>query len=163
MKPGWFAHPVQSALVAATWLLLQQSAAVPQLITAAVLALLLPRLLHGFTGRPVRPKAWGTALRLFFVVLRDIIVSNLTVARLVLSPWAKPQPAWVPVPLDIRDPRAVTLLATIITTTPGTVSCMIDEAGHQILVHALDGSAGAAAIAADIKARYEAPLKEIFE
>jgi multisubunit Na+/H+ antiporter MnhE subunit len=30
-------------------------------------------------------------------------------------------------------------------------------------VHALDGSAGAAAIAADIKARYEAPLKEIFE
>ena len=28
MKPGWFAHPVQSALIAGTWLLLQQSAAV---------------------------------------------------------------------------------------------------------------------------------------
>jgi multicomponent K+:H+ antiporter subunit E len=67
------------------------------------------------------------------------------------------------VDLDIRDPRAVTLLATIITTTPGTVSCVVDEAAQRILVHALDGSAGAAAIAADIKARYEAPLKEIFE
>jgi multicomponent K+:H+ antiporter subunit E len=163
VKPGWFAHPVQSALIAGTWLLLQQSVAVPQLITAAVLALVLPRLLHGFTGSPRSPKAWGTAVRLFFVVLRDIVVSNVTVARLVLSPWARPQPAWVPVDLDIRDPRAVTLLATIITTTPGTVSCTVDEVAHRILVHALDGSAGAAAIAADIKARYEAPLKEIFE
>lgn len=163
MKPGWFAHPVQSALIAATWLLLQQSVALPQLITAAVLALLLPRLLHGFTGVPPHPKAWATALRLTAVVLRDIVVSNLVVARLVLSPWARPQPAWVPLDLDLRDPRAVTLLATIITTTPGTVSCVIDEAAHRIWVHALDGSAGADAIAADIKARYEAPLKEIFE
>ena len=97
------------------------------------------------------------------VVLRDILVSNLVVARLVLSPSARPQPAWVPVPLDIRHPGAITLLATIITTTPGTVSCVVDEAAHRILVHALDGSAGAEAIAADIKARYEAPLKEIFE
>ena len=163
MKHGWLAHPVQSALIAATWLLLQQSLAVPQLVTAAALALVLPRLLHGFIGLPARPKAWGVALRLFFVVLRDILVSNLVVARLVLLPSARPQPAWVPVPLDIRHPGAITLLATIITTTPGTVSCVVDEATHRILVHALDGSAGAEAIAADIKARYEAPLKEIFE
>ena len=58
---------------------------------------------------------------------------------------------------------AVALLATIITNTPGTVSCVVDEKGHCILVHALDGSAGADTIAADIKARYEAPLKEMFE
>lgn len=163
MKPGWWDHPVQSALIAGTWLLLQQSAALPQLITATVLALVLPRLLHGFIGAPARPKAWGVALRLFFVVLRDILVSNIVVARLVLLPGARPQPVWVPVPLTLRDPMGITLLATIITTTPGTVSCVVDEAGHRILVHALDGSAGAAAIAADIQARYEAPLKEIFE
>ena len=163
MKPGWFAHPVMSSAVAVTWLLLQQSLAVPQLITAALLGLLLPRLVHGFTGTRRAPRALGTALRLALVVLRDIVVSNITVARLVLSPRARPVPAWVPIELELRDPRAVTLLATIITTTPGTVSCVVDEAHHRLLVHALDGSAGADAIAADIKARYEAPLKEIFE
>lgn len=163
MKRGWFKRPVLSVLIAASWLLLQQSVALPQLIAAALLALLLPRLLLGFIGTPPPPRAWGKALRLFFVVLGDIVAANVAVARLVLSPWARPQPVWVPVDLDIRDPRAVTLLATIITTTPGTVSCVVDEAAQRILVHALDGSAGAAAIAADIKARYEAPLKEIFE
>jgi multicomponent K+:H+ antiporter subunit E len=163
MKRGWFAHPVQSTLIAACWLLLQQSLVLPQLITAAVLALGLPRLLDGFIGGPSHPNAWGAAARLFVVVLRDIIVSNVVVARLVLSPTARPQPAWVPVALDLHHAVGITLLATIITNTPGTVSCVVDEAGRRILVHALDGSAGPEAIAADIKARYERPLMEIFQ
>lgn len=161
MKPGWFSHPVISVLMAASWLLLQQSVAVPQLITAAVLALVLPRLLHGFLGPPSRPQAFVTSVRLVLLVVWDIVVANLTVARIVLSPWSRPQPAWVPVALDAQSPTAITLLAAIITMTPGTVSCVVDDQQHVILVHALD-CADPAALAADIKARYEAPLKEIF-
>jgi multicomponent K+:H+ antiporter subunit E len=99
-------------------------------------------------------------LRFTAVVLWDIVVSNLTVARIVLSPRAVPRPAWVRVPLDIRHPNAVVLLATVITTTPGTVSCVVDEERHEILVHALDCD-DADAMAAQIKQRYERPLLEI--
>lgn len=163
MKPaGAWPHPVLSALLAAAWLLLQQSLAPPQLITAAVLGWALPRLLHGFLGPATRVHAWGAALRLAGVVLWDIVVSNFTVARLVLSPAARPQPAWVVVPLDIHHPVAISLFATIITTTPGTVSCDIDEAARQILVHALDCDDPVAA-ADQMKQRYERLLKEIFE
>lgn len=163
MKPlGAFPHPVMSALLAAAWLLLQQSLALPQLITAGLLGWALPRWLHGFLGPAVRVQRWGVALRFAWVVLYDIVVANLTVARLVLSPWSNPQPAWVWVPLDATHPTAITLLATVITTTPGTVSCDVDEAGRGILVHALDCRDPAAA-AADMKARYERPLMEIFE
>ena len=154
--------PLLSALLAAVWLLLQQSLAVPQLITAALLAWWLPRLLHGFLGRASRVHAWGTLLRLVGVVLHDIVVSNFQVAWLVLWPGARPRPAWVPVPLDLHEPAAISLFATIITTTPGTVSCVVDEAGRQILVHALNCSDPAAA-ATQMKQRYERPLKEIFE
>lgn len=160
-SPGWFARPVLSLLVAATWLLLQQSLAVPQLITAAVLALLLPRLLHGFLGPVTRLRAPGTVLRFTALVLWDIVVSNLTVARLVLDPRADPQPAWVPVPLALTHPTAITLLAAVITTTPGTVSCVVDEERREILVHALDCT-DPAGLAAQMKQRYEAPLLEIF-
>ena len=160
-KVGWLSHPVISVLMAAAWLLLQQSVAVPQLITAAVLALVVPRLLHGFLGPAIHPRSFGTSVRLILLVLWDIVVANLTVARIVLSPTSNPQPAWVPVPLDAQSPTAITLLAAIITMTPGTVSCVVDDERRVILVHALDCQ-DVAALAADIKARYEAPLKEIF-
>ncbi len=163
MKPvAAFPHPLLSALLAAAWLLLQQSLAPPQLITAALLGWWLPRLLHGFLGPVTRVHAWGTVLRLTAVVLWDIVLSNFTVARLVLWPGARPQPDWVVVPLDIHHPTAISLFATIITTTPGTVSCVVDEAARQILVHALDCDDPVAA-AAQMKQRYEQPLKEIFE
>lgn len=164
MKPGagWFSHPVLSLLLAAAWLLLQRSLAPAQLLTAALLALLVPRLVHGFLGPGVRLRAVGAALRLAGVVLWDILVSNLVVARLVLDPSARPRPAWVPVPLALTHPTAVSLLASIVTTTPGTVSCVVDEERREILVHALD-CADPGALAADIQRRYEAPLREIFE
>lgn len=163
MKPrtAW-PHPLMSALVAAAWLLLNQSLAPAQLITAALLAWWLPRLLHGFLGPAAQVHAWGTLARLMVTVLWDIVVSNFIVARLVLSPSARPQPLWVPVPLDLQHPLAVSLLATIITTTPGTVSCIVDLAGRQILVHALDGT-DPVAMAQQMKQRYEQPLREIFE
>ena len=47
-RGGWWPHPVLSALLAAAWLLLQQSLALPQLIAAAVFAFGVPRLVRGF-------------------------------------------------------------------------------------------------------------------
>ncbi|MDH5538595.1 MAG: Na+/H+ antiporter subunit E, partial [Rhizobacter sp.] len=116
----------------------------------------------GFLGPGVRLHAIGTILRFAGVVLWDIVMSNVTVARIVLNPASRPQPAWVPVPLVLTHPTAITLMATIITTTPGTVSCVVDDERHEILVHALD-CADPAALAAEIKQRYEVPLREIFE
>ena len=159
---GWLPHPLLSLLLAALWLLLQQSLAVPQLITAVVLGWLVPRLVAGFLGPASRLHRPALALRFTAVVLWDIVVSNLTVARLVLDPRARPQPAWVKVPLDTQHPLVVTLLATVITTTPGTVSCVIDEAGGFIIVHALDCDDAEAAARA-MKDRYEAPLRAILE
>lgn len=159
-SPGWFAHPVLSGLLAAAWLLLQQSTALPQLITAAMLGLGLPRLLHGFIGARTLPRKPMVALRFAGIVLWDIVISNLTVARIVLSPHSNPHPAWVRIPLEIRDPNAIVLLATVITTTPGTVSCVVDDERHEILVHALDCD-DPEAMAKQIKQRYEQPLKEI--
>lgn len=159
---GWLPHPVLSLLLAATWLMLQQSLALPQLIAAAAIGVIVPRLVHGFLGPASGARRPGMALRLALVVLWDIVVSNFTVARIVLTPGSRPNPAWVRVPLELRHPRAVTLLATLITTTPGTVSCVVDDERHEILVHALDCD-DAPALAAQIRERYERPLKEIFE
>lgn len=157
----WLAHPWLSLVVAAGWLLLQGSLAPVHWIWAAVFGLVLPWAAHDFIGpaRRVRP-SWRM-LRLVLAVSWDIVVANVVVARLVLDPTRLPNPAWLRVRHGLDDPRAVVLLATIITTTPGTVSCVIEEERGEILVHALD-AADADAVAADIVQRYAAPLREIF-
>ncbi len=157
----WLAHPWLTALLALSWLLLQHSLAPVHLLSALLIGLAVPRLLHDFLP-PATPLKLAPAARLTGLVLWDIVISNITVARLVLGPMARPRPAWVPVPLALTHPTAISLLATIITTTPGTVSCTIDEQRHQILVHALD-CGDPAQMAADIKQRYELPLLTIFE
>lgn len=160
-KVPWFAHPWLSVLLAVSWLLLQHTLAPFHLISAVLIGLLLPRLLHNFLPATTTLR-FAPALHLALVVLWDIVVSNITVARLVLGPLSRPQPAWVRVPLALSHPTAISLLASIITTTPGTVSCLIDEERKHILVHALDCS-DPLQMAADIKARYENPLLAIFE
>jgi multicomponent K+:H+ antiporter subunit E len=54
-----------------------------------------------------------------------------------------------------------TILGSIITLTPGTVSIDIDRERRILHVHALDVE-DTAGLVSEIKTRYEAPLKEIF-
>ncbi|MDP3423481.1 MAG: Na+/H+ antiporter subunit E [Burkholderiaceae bacterium] len=158
----WLAHPALSLLLAASWLALSHSLAPVHLLSAALLGLVVPRLLHGFlTGLHTPPVAWGPAFMLTLVVVKDIVMSNLVVAKLVLGPLSAMKPAWLTVPLDTDHPHVNGLLAAIITTTPGTVSCVIHEERREILVHALNCD-DAQAMIDDMKARYEAPLMRIF-
>ncbi|MEO7850914.1 MAG: Na+/H+ antiporter subunit E [Rubrivivax sp.] len=167
MKPHngwgrWLPYPVVSVLIGTTWLLLQGSLSAANCLSAIVFALLLPLALRGFLGDAWPRRGAVAALRLLVVLLWDIVTANLNVAWLVLWPWSRPRPAWLVVPLELRSPRAKALLASIISITPGTVSCVIDEERALILVHALDCADPQAAVNG-IKARYEQPLLEIFE
>ncbi len=158
----WLPYPVMSVLIAATWLVLQGSVSASNVLTALVLAWLLPLVLGAFLGDAWPRRRAIVALRLLGVLLWDIVSANLSVAWLVLWPRAQARPAWLVVPLQLRSPRAIALLASIISITPGTVSCVVDEPRFEILVHALDCD-DAAAMIESIKSRYEQALLEIFE
>ena len=69
-------------------------------------------------------------------------------------------PAFVKVPLDVQGDFTVTALASIVSLTPGTVSADVSDERDYLLVHVLNVDDEAALIA-EIKTRYEAPLKEI--
>ena len=83
------------------------------------------------------------------------------IAKLVLGPTHKLHPKWFRVPLETQHEEVNTLLAMIITTTPGTVSAGIDQDRGDILVHALSAEDAEAEIQS-IKKRYEKPLMQIF-
>ena len=157
----WFAHPIASFFVLVVWLGLHSSLAPLHVVSGVLLAVVVPMLLTPALGDPVRIRRPGVALRLGAVVLWDIVVANLAVARRVLGPLARLQPGFIEVPVDLAHPDAVALLGSIIAITPGTVVADIDDARTRILVHVLDLE-DPAQLVAEIKRRYERPLKEIF-
>lgn len=156
----WFPHPLVSVIAGLSWLMLGHSLDAGSVIMALILAVLIPRLVSPFITKPPHI-AWLPAIRLFFVVLWDIIVCNLQVAKLVLGPMHNMHPKWFRVPLETQHEEVNTLLAMIITTTPGTVSAGIDQERGDILVHALSANDAEAEIQ-NIKDRYEKPLMQIF-
>ena len=156
-----FPTPLLSLTLFIAWLMLNGSASAGHVLLGAALAWALPLATQSFRPEQPRLKAWGVVLRLGLVVLRDIVMSNIDVARGVLGPEKALAPGFVWVPLTIRDPHGIIALAGIITMTPGTLTCAVAPDGGSILVHALHVD-DAEALVAEIKSRYEAPLKEIF-
>jgi len=156
----WLPHPFVSVIVALSWVMLAHSVDAASLVMAFLLATFIPRLIRPFITYTPNIE-WKAALKLFFVVLYDIVVSNIQVAKLVLGPIDRLQPKWFRVPLETQHEEVNTLLAMIITTTPGTVSAGIDQDRGDILVHALSTDDENAEIE-NIKARYEKPLMQIF-
>nr|WP_040331023.1 Na+/H+ antiporter subunit E [Acinetobacter rudis] len=153
-------HPFVSSLVTVSWLMLNHSLDPFDITVALLLGLIIPKLVQPFIIHTPKIQ-WSKAIMLILVVLKDIIISNIRVAKQVLGPMDNLHPKWYRVPLDTDHDYVNTLLAMIITTTPGTVTAGIDQERGDILVHALSCDDIEADIL-DIKTRYEAPLLEIF-
>ena len=144
------------------WPLLSQSWSLGPLALGAALALGIPWFTEVLRPEKAVLRAPAKIVRLVLVVLWDIVVANVEVARRILGPEAAIQPRFIWLPLTITDPHGIVALASIITLTPGTLSSELSDDRRHLLIHALNVDDEAALITG-IKARYEAPLLEIFE
>lgn len=155
-------HPYLSVTLALVWMLLVNQWAVGTLIFAIMVGIAVPLLTAPYWPTVARFKSPRRIPGFLAIVIWDIIKANITVAGIVLfTPRRALRPAWIPVPLDLRQPEAITALAATITLTPGTLSCDLSEDGRTLLVHCLHAP-DPAAVLDEIKTRYEARLKEIF-
>lgn len=106
-------------------------------------------------------KVW-LVIRFAGYFLWQLVLSNLRVTTEILTPAHTMRPAVVAVPLDITRPAAVTLLANLITLTPGTLSLDVSPSGETLYVHAMHVR-DAASFQREIKHGFERYIKEIFE
>lgn len=155
-------RPFFSLVLWISWLLAVGSVGVGSLLMGGVLALILPVLFQEFWPEAPALKSLGALIRYFWIVLFDIVVANLVVARLIVGPAKRLRPDWLEIPLEIEHPYAISILASTISLTPGTVSSNLSGDRKTLLVHSLDCPDPQEEIER-IKRRYETPLKEMFE
>ena len=158
-----FPHPYLTLLLVVVWQMLVNSVSLGSLVFGLILGLVVPLVTSAYWPDRPRLKNLPMIVEYILVVLWDILVANVVVARAILFKRnVDMRPAWVTIPLELRTPEAITVLAGTITMTPGTVSSEVSACGRALLVHCLDAS-DPAAVRDEIKHRYERRLKEIFE
>lgn len=158
----WLPHPLLSAILLVLWLLLVNDLSVGQVLLGTVLGWGLPLYTARFWPEPVLVHRPLRLLRFIGVVLYDIVVANLTVARLILGPPHRIRPAFVVMPLTLRSEAGISLLANTVSLTPGTVSAFLSADRRCLIIHSLHTTAPEEVLAT-IRERYETPLKEILE
>ena len=77
------------------------------------------------------------ALRFVTFFLYELVLSNLRVAWDVLTPKAYRRPGVVAVPLDAETDAEITLLANLVTLTPGSLSLDVSPDRGCLYVHAM--------------------------
>ncbi|GHD51934.1 multisubunit potassium/proton antiporter, PhaE subunit [Marinobacter persicus] len=156
-----FPQPWLSLLLFITWQLLSDGISGGSVVLGLILAWAIPRITYGFWPEPPGfVNAWRMPVYLA-IVLWDIVLASFSVAKLILSP-RKPRPAFICYPLQLEHPLAISILASTISLTPGTVSADVSDDQKLLLIHALDAEDNQAVIDS-IHNRYEKPLMEMFK
>ena len=159
----WLPFPILSVCLLVMWLLLNQTLSAGHIVLGCILALAGPLTLAALqlpSGGLRRP---GAIARLAVLVIMDIIRSNIVVALKILTPGRLARTSgFLTIPLDLRDPYGLAVLACIITSTPGTIWVNFNSAQGTLMIHVLDLIDERVWIDT-IKNRYERPLLEIFQ
>lgn len=155
-----FPQPWLSLVLFIIWQLLSEGVSGGSLALGFILAWGIPQMTLGFwPNRPAFAKPWRMPVYTLRVII-DIVVASVEVAILIFS-FRKPRPVFVVYTLELQDPLAITILASTVSLTPGTVTTDISDDNKSLLIHALDAENGQE-VADAIRTRYEKPLLEMF-
>ena len=155
--------PLLSVALLLLWLLLNHSLSLGHITLGAILGILIPILTRGLRPLPVRIRNPLAMLKLFLYVVKDTSISNFQVAKFLLFPsLRKGKAAFVHIPLELKDPNALAVLAMITCITPGTAWAELSRDRTILLMHCLEVESPQEVID-QVKTRYERLLMDIFE
>lgn len=111
------------------------------------------------TRKPVHRRIWA-AFALSSIFLRELFLSAFTVAKAAIGRKVELHPAIIEVPVDLRTDFGVTMVANLISLTPGTTTLHVDPERTVLYVHCLDVHSQEAVIRS-IKENFESWVREM--
>ncbi len=156
----FFPYPLLFAALTLFWLTLNGFTR-GQLLIGLAAAFLASLAMKALTPQKNRVRAPWAMAQLFGRFALDVLVSNVTVARLILTPSRQRQAGFVVVPLDLDNRMGLAVLACVITASPGTAWVDYNRIRRELTIHVLDLD-DAEKWRDIVKRRYEEPLTRIF-
>jgi multicomponent Na+:H+ antiporter subunit E len=124
-------------LLALAWAALQGRMSPGTLATGFVFGYLVLLLLRPLLGPSVYFAKVRQVVGFILFYLWELVLSNLRVALTVLDPELRMRAGVVAIPLEAKTDAEITLLANLITMTPGTLSLDVSADRRTLYIHAI--------------------------
>lgn len=86
----------------------------------------------------IHPRQVVKFVRYVGVFLKELVVANYQVVKMVVAPELRIKPGFITVPMDAKSEFEITSLANSITLTPGTISVHVPRDRNAIVIHAIN-------------------------
>lgn len=147
-------------LLAFAWAMAHGSLDIRHLTVGFLLGFVVLAIAGALFGHNVYARKMIAILRLTLTFLWHLLIANFRVAADVLSPSHRMRPAVIAVPLDVTTDQEITLLANMITLTPGSLTLDVSKDRRVLYVH-VAYAADVERARREIKDSYEAPLLRV--
>ncbi|MBM7707723.1 multicomponent Na+:H+ antiporter subunit E [Chryseomicrobium aureum] len=127
-----------NVFIAFVWMFLSNSFSAATFIIGYILGLVMLFMLRRFFSTRFYIERVVAVAKLLLLFLKELIVSNIAVLRVILKPKMDIKPAIFELETKLTQDWEITLLSMLITLTPGTVVINISEDRTKLYVHTLD-------------------------
>ncbi|WP_085991837.1 Na+/H+ antiporter subunit E [Oceanobacillus senegalensis] len=146
--------------IAILWMFLGESYTAPSFIIGYLLGIILLFVLRRFIPGPFYLIKVKNIIKLILIFIRELILSNITMLKYIYSPKQLAEPGIFEIPLDVKSNWEITILTTLISLTPGTLSVAVSADNHYLYVHAMNIDDTEESIN-DIKNSFEKAIMEV--
>jgi len=124
--------------LAFVWCLLQNEITLQQFLIGYVVGAGIMLFFLGVFHEELYFRKVGVGCRLLGFFIKELLVANWAVTKLVLSPRRQVRAGIIAYPLELQNDILITLLANMITLTPGTLSVEVTPDRRFLFIHILD-------------------------
>ncbi|MRH43046.1 Na+/H+ antiporter subunit E [Aquibacillus halophilus] len=128
---------VLNIIIAVMWTFLSESYTISAFISGYLVGILLLLVLQRFIPDAFYMRRVLKAFSLIVLFFKELILSNIAVVKLAYSPKLTIEPGIFAFPTELKSNWEITMLANLITLTPGTLSVAVSEDNSKIFVHAM--------------------------
>ena len=151
---------VINLIISGLWMFLSESYTLGSFLFGYLLGAGLLLLLNRFFTGPFYLQRIYRLLILFIIFIRELFLSNLEIVKYVYKKDLNIEPGIFAMPIEVEKDWEITLLANLITLTPGTLTVAISDDQKQLFIHALDIDTKEESIN-DIKNTFEKAIMEV--
>ena len=129
-----------NVFLAFLWMFLSSNYSLSRFVIGYLLGLLTIIALRKFFSSRLYIDLIWSVIKLTLLFIKELIVANISVLKLVLSPKLNMQPAFFKYDTTLTKEWEITLLSSLITLTPGTVVVHVSDDSKSLFIHVIDSN-----------------------